>query len=125
MALDLQGIANGAATATQIRAAYEPMNTKADQYEYCVLDFVHGILAVAGIDDEPTFTRSMLVNTQEEVQTVLQAADYLGREYTTEKILTLLGDGDKAEEVLRTVEADELDRALPEDEEVIADGKTE
>lgn len=125
MALDLQGIASGAATATQIRAAYEPMNTKADQYEYCVLDFVHGILAVAGIDDEPTFTRSMLVNTQEEVQTVLQAADYLGREYTTQKILTLLGDGDKAEEVLRTVEADELDRALPEDEEVIADGKTE
>ena len=122
MALDLQGIASGAATATQIRAAYEPMNTKADQYEYCVLDFIHGILAVAGIDDEPTFTRSMLVNTQEEVQTVLQAADYLGREYTTQKILTLLGDGDKEEEVLRTVEADELDRGININEDVVEDG---
>ena len=119
MALDLQGIASGAATATQIRAAYEPMNTKADQYEYCVLDFINGILALAGIDDEPTFTRSMLVNTQEEVQTVLQAADVLSREYVTEKVLTILGDGDKADDVKAQMDADELDRGsvLAEQEE--------
>lgn len=110
MALDLQGIASGAATATQIRAAYEPMNTKADQFEYCILDFLYGILALAGIDDEPTFTRSMLVNTSEEITTVVAAAQFLADDYVTEKILTILGDGDKAQDVLKQMDADELSR---------------
>lgn len=103
-------IAGGAATATQIRAAYEPQNVKADQYEYCVIDFVLGILRVAGIEDEPTFTRSMIINTQEEIQTLVTAASYLDAEYVTRKILTLLGDGDKADEVLKQMDANAEER---------------
>lgn len=111
MALDVKSIASGAATATEIRAAYEPMNTKADQYEYCVIEFIQGILRVAGLEDDPTFTRSMLINTQEEVQTVLQAAQYLPEDYVTEKLLTILGDGDKVQDILNQKAADELSRA--------------
>lgn len=110
MALDVKEIASGVATATEIRAAYEPMNTKADQYEYCVVDFIQKILALTGIEDEPTFTRSMLVNTSEEITTVLQAASYLPSDYVTEKILTILGDGDKANDLIEQMAADELDR---------------
>lgn len=110
MIMNPEDIAGGAATATQIRAAYERQNVKADQFEYCVIDFLHGILEVAGIEDEPTFTRSQMVNTQEEVQTVVMAAQYLGSEYTTRKILTLLGDGDQADEVLRQVDAEDEER---------------
>ena len=110
MVLNPDDIAGGAATATQIRAAYERQNNKADQYEYCVIDFVQGILAVAGVEDEPTFTRSVIVNTQEEVQTVVMAAQYLGTEYVTTKILTLLGDGDKTEEVLKQAQAEQAER---------------
>lgn len=110
MCMNPEDIASGAATATQIRAAYERQNVKADQYEYCVLDFISGILAVAGIEDEPTFTRSAIVNTQEEIQTLVMAAPYLGTEYTTRKILTMLGDGDQAEAVLRAVEAEAAER---------------
>ena len=106
MALDVQNIASGAATATEIRAAYEPMNSKADEYEYCVIEFLKGILAVAGIEDDPTFTRSYIVNVQEEVQTVLQAAQYLPEDYVTEKVLTLLGDIDLVEEIKNQMEAD-------------------
>lgn len=106
MALDVENIASGAATATEIRAAYEPMNSKADQFEYCVIDFLNGICEVAGIDDEPTFTRSYIVNVQEEVQTVLLAAQYLPEEYVTEKVLTLLGDVDKVEDIQKQMEAD-------------------
>lgn len=116
MALDIKEIASGAATATQIRAAYEPMNAKADQFEYCVIDFVQGILALAGIEDAPTFTRSMLVNTSEEVTTVLQAASYLPSDYITQKILTILGDGDQADDLLKQMAADELSRASEIDE---------
>lgn len=110
MIMNPEDIAGGAATATQIRAAYERQNVKADQYEYCVIDFISGILAVAGVEDEPTFTRSALVNTQEEIQTLILAAPYLGTEYTTRKILTLLGDGDQAEAVLRAVDAEAAER---------------
>ena len=104
MALDTKDLASGSVTATQIKAAYEPMNNKVDQYEYCISEFINGILSIAGIDDEPSYTRSRIVNVQEEVQTVLQAATSLDSEYVTRKILTLLGDGDQADEVLDRME---------------------
>ena len=110
MALDTKNIAAGAVTATQIKAAYEPLNSKTDEYEYCVRDFLKGLLAIAGIEDEPTFTRSVIVNSQEELQLVIQSAQYLDSEYITRKILTLLGDGDMAEDVLERLAADELSR---------------
>lgn len=111
MALDTKAIASGAATATQIRAAYEPLNNKTDMYEFCIIDFIQGILELAGIEDDPSFTRSLIVNAQEEVQTVLSAAQYLDASYITEKILNILGDGDKLDEMLRQMDADELSTA--------------
>ena len=104
MALNIDEIKGGANTATQIRAAYEPMNNKADQFEYCVIEFLQGILSVAGLEDKPTFTRSYLVNTTEEISVLLQAAQYLDDEYVTRKILTLLGDADKADEIIANMD---------------------
>lgn len=111
MLMNPTDLSSSAATATQIRAAYTPQNNKADELEYCVIDFIHRLLKVAGLKDEtPTFTRSMIVNAQEEVQTVVSAATYLDREYVTTKILNLLGDGDKAEEVLRRMDEEDEER---------------
>ena len=110
MALDTKNIASGATTATQIKAAYEPLNSKADQYEYCVREFLADILTLAGVEDEPTFTRSVIVNNQEELQLVVQSAQYLDEEYITRKVLNLLGDGDQAEEVIKRVQANEMAR---------------
>ena len=106
MIMNPDDIASGAATATQIKAAYEPQNVKADRFEYQVIEFINGILRIAGITAKPTFTRSVVVNSQEEVQTVVLAAPYLGEEYCTRKILDILGDGDQAEEVLKAITAD-------------------
>ena len=114
MALDTKNIANGATTATQIKAAYEPLNSKTDEYEYCVREFIKDILELAGVEDEPVFTRSVIVNNQEEIQLVIQAGSYLPEEYVTKKILTLLGDGDLAEDILAQIDADELARFRPE-----------
>lgn len=111
MALDTKNISNGATTATQIKAAYEPLNSKVDQYEYCIIEFIQGILAIAGIEDNPSFTRSLIVNTQEEVQILLSAAQFLESSYVTEKLLNLFGDGDKAEEMLKQMDANELGEA--------------
>lgn len=113
MALNTAEIASGgiATTATQIKAAYEPLNSKADDFEYCVIEFINGILELAGIaDEEPTFTRSAIINVTEEVQTVLQAGQYLDDEYVTRKILTIMGDGDQADEILKRMDEKDMER---------------
>jgi hypothetical protein len=110
MALNVEDLSANA-TNDQIQAAYEPLNQKTDDTEYQVTEFILGILAVAGIDDEPTYTRSQMSNRKETLDMVLQAAEYLDEEYVTEKILTLLGDMDKIDEVKRRKTAEESARA--------------
>ena len=112
MALNIDEIKGGAVTATQIEAAYEPLNSKADEWEYCVNEFIQGILDLAGIDDEPTFTRSILINVNESVSTVLSASEVLNADYLTEKVLTLLGDGDKVDDVIEDMHNEEIDRNM-------------
>lgn len=111
MIMNPENLASSAATATQILAAYTPQNNKADDLEYCVLDCIRNLLQVAGLPDEiPSFTRSVMVNTQEEITTIVTAASYLSQEYVTTKILTILGDGDKAKEVLQQMDAEDQER---------------
>ena len=99
MALDTKNIASGAATATQIKAAYEPLNAKVNLLEACVSDFILSLLELLGIDDNPTYTRSVIINKQEETTNVLQAAQYLSEQYVTSKLLEINGDIDKYEDV--------------------------
>lgn len=115
MGLKVDEIASGSVTATQIKAAYEPINQKTDKFEQLVSEFVEGILQLAGIDDKPTYTRSQMSNQTEIVDIVMTAAEYLSSDYITEKILTLLGDADKLEQVLKERLDEETDRF--EDEE--------
>lgn len=110
MALNTEAIASGAVTATQIKAAYEPLNSKVDDFEFCVINFIKGILKLAGIEDEPTFTRSGIANASEEIQNVIQSANYLDEEYVTRKILDILGDGDQADRVLERKDAENMER---------------
>ncbi len=110
MALKVESVSAGSVTATQIKAAYEPINQKTDQFEYSVTEFINGILELAGIDDEPTYTRSQMSNQSEMLEMVMQAVEYLDDEYVTTKILTLLGDADKVDEVIKRKIADNADR---------------
>lgn len=118
MALDVKEISNGATTATQIKAAYEPLNSKTDLLEYQVTSFILGILALIGIDDEPTYTRSMIINQMEIIQNLVMAAEYLSSEYMTTKILETLGDIDKVDDVLNQILMDDVSRfsGTPEEE---------
>lgn len=84
--LDVDIISASAKTATEIRAAYQPMDNKVDQYEYCVLQFLAELFKVVGINDEPKFTRSRIINQTEETQMVLMAAQYLDDETLLNKL---------------------------------------
>lgn len=112
MALDTERIANGAVTATQIKAAYEDLNSKCDDFEYQIIEFIQGILAVAGIEDEVSFTRSQIVNQSEMITVLIQAAPYLSQEYVTRKMLDVLGDGDQADEILSEMYETDMDRMM-------------
>ena len=118
MALKVQDLSAGNKTATEITAAYEPINQKTDQFEYCVTEFINGILSLAGIEDEPTYTRSQMSNQGELLEMVLQCAEYLDDEYITTKLLTLLGDADKAQEVLKRKDAEAADRYKQQEAEL-------
>jgi hypothetical protein len=86
MAVDVQKISAGNTTATEIRAAYEPLNTKTDLFEGCVTEFIEGILELAGIDDVPTYKRAQVVNEAEVTEMVLSAASYLDERTVLEKL---------------------------------------
>ena len=64
---------------------------------FLTLQSVQRLLDIVGIEDEATFTRSTMINASEEITTVLQAAQYLGDDYVTRKVLSILGDADKAD----------------------------
>lgn len=115
MALDTEQIAAGQVTATQIEAAYEPLNEKADMYEYCIRKFVKGILTVFGIDDAPMFVRSKMANVKEDIEAVISCADYLSEEYVTKKLLTILGDIDMLDDIVNQRANDGMARMTGEE----------
>ena len=116
MMADTRNVASGSVVTAQIEAAFHNIDIKANLYEFCVLDFINGILKVLGIEDEASFTRSKIINQQEQVGVVLSAADYLDDEFVTRKILDILGDGDQADEVLKRRDAEDMARiSIPEE----------
>ena len=111
MALDTENIASGAVTtATQIRAAYEPLNNKVDEFEHCVDQFIDGLLKIAGKDVKYTLERSRNINVQETVQTIMQAAEHLSSDYVTRKVLTAFGDGDMADDMIKELDAEDMQK---------------
>lgn len=110
MALDVKEIAGGAATATQIRAAYEPLNEKTSMFEYQVTDFLRAVLALAGIEDEPTYRRDTIVNASEEITNIIQAAQYLDDETVTRQLCGVLGLIDDADKIIAKRKEEDIGR---------------
>ena len=110
MAMDYKNVASGSVVTAQIDAAFANLDLKADDYEFNVIDFLQDVLTVLGIEDDPTFTRNKIVNANEQIGTLLQAREYLDDEYLTRKILELLGDGDLADEILKRLDAEDMER---------------
>lgn len=106
--LDTTKIQGGQKTATEITAAYQQMDNKVDEFEYCVGDFLYQLFALIGIDDDPTFTRSKIVNQLEQTQMVLMAAEYLGDEFTLKHLPWLTQE--EVTEILQQKSAEELAR---------------
>lgn len=113
--LDTTKIQGGQKTATEIKAAYQQMDNKVDEFEYCVGDFLYQLFALIGIDDEPTFTRSKIVNQLEQTQMVLLAAGYLDDETILSKLPWLTQE--EIANILKRKSAEELERYSTKDME--------
>lgn len=92
MTVNMDKIAGGEVRATAIKAAYKRLNDRVDELEYCVIDFIQGLLKLAGVEDMPTFARSPVVNEDEITQMVLSAAEYLDEETVLKKLPFLSAD---------------------------------
>lgn len=125
MGFDYKNVASGSVVTAQIDAAFANIDLKADDFEFCAIEFLQGVLAVLGIEDDPTFTRNKIVNANDQISTLLSAREYLEDEYITRKILEILGDGDQADEILKRIDAENMERInVPptEDEEAGGEG---
>ena len=110
MCLDVNSLSAANKTATEIKAAYQPLDSKCDMYEYCVIEFVQKILELAGIDDKVTFTRSKVANKSDEINTLIAAQAYLDDETIVEQVCQILGIADKTDEIIRKRRTEEQSR---------------
>lgn len=107
-ALNVAQLSAAQKTATEIRAAYQPLDNKVDKFEYCIIDFLQGIFVLAGIEGTPTFQRSRIANQLEETQMVLMAAQYLDDETVLKHLPWLTPE--EVDEILKRRDAEDFNR---------------
>ena len=122
-ALDVTTFTGGQKTATEIRAAYQPMDLEADDFEYQVNLFIQQILALIGIEDYPVFDRNRIANEKEETEMVMLAANYLDDKTVLDKLPFITVDevdailARKGSEEMQTVNRNGEEEEEPEAEE--------
>ncbi len=106
-ALDVHAVSAGA-TNDHIDAAYQPMDENASEFEHWVGECIRQVLALAGIDDKPVFTRQRISNQKEQVEMVVQEAQWLD----TRTILQLLPNvrPDQVAAILERMDGEDMAR---------------
>ena len=108
MALDTDKISAGNVTATAIKASYENLDLKCDEFENCITEFILHLLTLIDVEDTPTFKRERLINTAEDTQTILSAAQFLDTETILKKLPFL--NPDEVDNILEKVQQEEAER---------------
>ena len=115
-AFDAKSMSANDMSATAIRAGYVRIDMKTDKIERQVTRFINGILELAGIEDDPTYQRNRLVNETEETQKIIMQAQYFDDEYIQKKLLAINGDIDQYDEIVKRMDAEDLDRLRATDQ---------
>lgn len=106
--LNVSELSAAAKTATEIRAAYQPMEDKCGAFEYCIRDFIQRLLDMLGIEDEPSFSWNRIANMTEETQMVMMAAQHLDDETILRKLPWLTPE--EVDEILTRKDAEDVYR---------------
>lgn len=130
-AFDAKSMTASDMSATAISAGYTRLDMKCDKIERQVTRCINGILRLAGIDDNPAYTRNRIINRAEETQRIIMQAQYFDDEYIQKALLTINGDIDQYEDIVSRMDAEgadrlkELERRLAEEEAAKAAEKTD
>ena len=108
MALDMESISAGNVTATQIKAAYEPLSEKADRLEACIIEHILELLKFAGVEDYPKFRRSQMSNETEQTTMVMQCASILDDQTILEHLPFLTVD--EVPVIMERLQKEEIER---------------
>ena len=100
----------GNLTATAINSAYSRLRNFSGLAESCVFDYIRGILRIAHIDENETFTveYNETINASEAINNTIASAPYLSEEAVTEKLAVLNGLGDKLPEIIKQRQAEQM-----------------
>ena len=111
-ALDVHTVASGA-TNDHIDAAYQPMDEEADEFERHIREGIMDLVALQGIVDTPIFTRNRISNTKEQVDIVVEEAEWLDDETILRKLPNITPD--EVAEILKRKDEEAADKmaALP------------
>lgn len=109
-AFDVRGFSSGAKTATEIDAAYQPLDENADDFEGQIIEFVQELGKLIGLapdDCIPLFKRNRISNATEQMQ-ALALADWLDEE--TKIRHTPIITVDEQDEALKRLDAEAIER---------------
>lgn len=106
-ALDVHAVAAGA-TNDHIDAAYQPMDENASDLEYWVGECVSQVLRLAGLDATPVFSRNRISNQKEQVEMVVQEAQWLDNATVLRKLPNITPDEVAA--ILEAMEGEDMAR---------------
>lgn len=105
--LDVHTIAAGA-TNDHIDAAYQPMDEEASDFELQVTKCVRQVLQLAGIEDSPVYKRQRISNQREQVEMVVQEAQWLDDQTVISKFPNI--DPDEVAEIMKRREEEDAER---------------
>lgn len=108
-ALDVHTVAAGA-TNDHIDAAYQPMDENASDLEYWVGSCIKRLLALAGIEDEPIFTRQRISNQKEQVEMVIQESPWLDNATVLRKLPNVRPD--EVMSIIQAMQGEEMARMM-------------
>jgi hypothetical protein len=125
-ALDVRTMAGASKTATEIEAAYQPMDEEADDFEAQIIDFVQRLGALLGIsaaDATPIFKRNRIVNQMEQVEMLALEAAWLDRDTILQKLPNVTPD--EVDAITARREEEDRDRLVRREELEATDEKEE
>lgn len=121
--VDVKALAAGSKTATEIRAAYQPMDDKCGDFEYEIREFIRKLFELIGIDDEPSFKWNRIANQTEETQMVLSAANYLDDEAVLKHLPWLTPE--EVDEILAKRDTEDAERLNDQIDQIEEEFQTE
>ena len=96
--------------------AYQPQDDKCGDFEFYIRDFIGKLLALIGIDDEPSIRWNRIANQTEETQMVMMAAQYLDEETLLNRLPWLTPE--EARTVMERRSAEEMEPVVIDNDPV-------